>query len=92
MKHARIVVGATALDAQVDGEWVITADGGRLGLPEVVFAPPCVPTKIVCVGFNYRDHADELGWEAPRRGPLASGDVVEIEIAGIGVLRNTVAP
>lgn len=66
MKHARIVVGSTALDAQVDGEWVITADGGRLGLPEVVFAPPCVPTKIVCVGFNYRDHADELGWEAPK--------------------------
>lgn len=27
--------------------------------------PPCVPTKIVCVGRNYADHAKELGNEAP---------------------------
>lgn len=26
---------------------------------------PCVPTKIVCVGRNYADHAKELGNEAP---------------------------
>lgn len=27
--------------------------------------PPCEPTKIVCVGRNYADHAKELGNEAP---------------------------
>jgi 2-keto-4-pentenoate hydratase/2-oxohepta-3-ene-1,7-dioic acid hydratase in catechol pathway len=27
--------------------------------------PPVVPTKIVCVGRNYADHAKELGNEAP---------------------------
>jgi 2-keto-4-pentenoate hydratase/2-oxohepta-3-ene-1,7-dioic acid hydratase in catechol pathway len=26
---------------------------------------PCAPTKIVCVGRNYRDHAKELGNEVP---------------------------
>ncbi len=28
---------------------------------EIIFLPPAVPSKIICVGFNYRAHADELG-------------------------------
>jgi 2-keto-4-pentenoate hydratase/2-oxohepta-3-ene-1,7-dioic acid hydratase in catechol pathway len=31
----------------------------------VRFLPPCWPSKIVCVGRNYREHASELGNEAP---------------------------
>src|SRR3954471_13301014 len=27
--------------------------------------PPCSPTKIVCIGRNYVDHAKELGNEVP---------------------------
>lgn len=27
--------------------------------------PPCLPTKIVCIGRNYAEHAKELGNEAP---------------------------
>ena len=27
--------------------------------------PPCSPTKIVCVGRNYAEHAKELGNEVP---------------------------
>ena len=27
--------------------------------------PPVTPSKIVCVGRNYRDHAKELGNEVP---------------------------
>lgn len=27
--------------------------------------PPCVPTKVVAVGLNYRDHAKELGMAVP---------------------------
>jgi 2-keto-4-pentenoate hydratase/2-oxohepta-3-ene-1,7-dioic acid hydratase in catechol pathway len=30
-----------------------------------VLLPPCAPTKIVCIGRNYADHAKELGNEAP---------------------------
>src|SRR6478752_7159048 len=33
-------------------------DGARL-------LPPCSPTKIVCIGRNYVDHAKELGNEVP---------------------------
>jgi 2-keto-4-pentenoate hydratase/2-oxohepta-3-ene-1,7-dioic acid hydratase in catechol pathway len=32
---------------------------------DAVLLPPCVPTKIVCIGRNYAEHAKELGNEAP---------------------------
>lgn len=35
----------------------------RLPLEDTALLPPCEPTKIVCVGRNYRDHARELGHE-----------------------------
>jgi 2-keto-4-pentenoate hydratase/2-oxohepta-3-ene-1,7-dioic acid hydratase in catechol pathway len=34
-------------------------------LEDVKLLPPCMPTKIVCVGRNYREHASELGNEIP---------------------------
>jgi 2-keto-4-pentenoate hydratase/2-oxohepta-3-ene-1,7-dioic acid hydratase in catechol pathway len=34
-------------------------------LPEVKLLPPSVPSKIVCVGRNYRDHASEMGNDVP---------------------------
>jgi 2-keto-4-pentenoate hydratase/2-oxohepta-3-ene-1,7-dioic acid hydratase in catechol pathway len=33
---------------------------------EIKFLPPSVPSKIVCVGRNYFEHAKELGNEAPK--------------------------
>lgn len=35
-------------------------------LREVTLLPPVVPSKIVCVGRNYADHAAELGNEVPK--------------------------
>ncbi|HEY0757770.1 MAG TPA: fumarylacetoacetate hydrolase family protein [Acidisarcina sp.] len=52
------------------------AEARGQGGPEVAFEPlpmgevellaPVTPSKIVCVGRNYREHAAELGNEAPR--------------------------
>jgi 2-keto-4-pentenoate hydratase/2-oxohepta-3-ene-1,7-dioic acid hydratase in catechol pathway len=39
--------------------------GGAVPLAEVTLLPPVEPTKIVCVGRNYRAHAKELGNEVP---------------------------
>jgi 2-keto-4-pentenoate hydratase/2-oxohepta-3-ene-1,7-dioic acid hydratase in catechol pathway len=36
-----------------------------IALDEATLLPPVRPTKIVCVGRNYRDHAAELGNELP---------------------------
>lgn len=35
-------------------------------LSDVKLLPPCEPTKIVCVGRNYVEHARELGNEVPK--------------------------
>lgn len=40
-------------------------DGGRLPLSQCKLLAPCEPTKIVCVGKNYAEHAREMGSEPP---------------------------
>jgi len=39
--------------------------GEIMSLPEVTLLAPCEPTKIVALGFNYRDHAAEIGHPLP---------------------------
>lgn len=38
---------------------------GLLPLHEAQLLPPVAPTKIVCVGLNYRDHISEMGHHRP---------------------------
>lgn len=38
---------------------------GRFELSELEILPPVKPSKIVCIGLNYRDHATELNMEVP---------------------------
>jgi 2-keto-4-pentenoate hydratase/2-oxohepta-3-ene-1,7-dioic acid hydratase in catechol pathway len=33
---------------------------------DVTLLAPCIPTKVVCVGLNYYDHAKEMGLEIPQ--------------------------
>lgn len=40
-------------------------DGGKLPLSQCKLLAPCSPTKIVCVGKNYTEHAKEMGAEPP---------------------------
>ena len=44
---------------------VISSNGASYALGSVQLLPPCSPTKIVCVGRNYADHAKELGNAVP---------------------------
>lgn len=39
--------------------------GKKLPVAAVKLLPPAKPTKIVCVGRNYRKHAEEMGEEVP---------------------------
>ena len=60
-----------------NGEELVTAAAGPYGRisfgdekfapDEVEILPPCEPTKIVCVGLNYADHAAEQDKEVPDR-------------------------
>lgn len=59
-----------------DGAEIVAApsDGSRLAVDKETFArdnveilPPCKPSKIICVGLNYADHAEEQGKDVPDR-------------------------
>jgi 2-keto-4-pentenoate hydratase/2-oxohepta-3-ene-1,7-dioic acid hydratase in catechol pathway len=39
--------------------------GLELALDEVKLLSPCTPSKIVCIGLNYKDHAEEIGKDLP---------------------------
>ncbi len=39
--------------------------GEVMSLPEVKLLAPCEPSKIVALGLNYRDHAQEFGHPIP---------------------------
>jgi 2-keto-4-pentenoate hydratase/2-oxohepta-3-ene-1,7-dioic acid hydratase in catechol pathway len=55
------------------GEWhgdrVSFADA-TYDLDEVDVLAPCEPSKIVCIGLNYADHAEETGMDVPERPML----------------------
>jgi acylpyruvate hydrolase len=68
--------GTTVIDAGADGErgfipddagWasIDAAAGPSYPAGDVTYLPPVVPTKIVCIGLNYRDHAAESQLEIP---------------------------
>jgi 2-keto-4-pentenoate hydratase/2-oxohepta-3-ene-1,7-dioic acid hydratase in catechol pathway len=40
-------------------------DGEHFLLSDVELLAPCEPSKVVGIGLNYRDHAEELGLELP---------------------------
>ncbi len=55
-------------------------------LREAMLLPPVTPSKIVCVGRNYRDHAKELGNEIPAE-PLLFFKPVSSLLPSGGVIR-----
>lgn len=65
MRWVRVQKG----DSEYSGEWVqdriMTAEGVELSISEVTWLPPVVPSKILGLALNYRDHAAELGLEDP---------------------------
>ncbi|NLF35161.1 MAG: fumarylacetoacetate hydrolase family protein [Clostridiales bacterium] len=75
MKFVRIIRDGVPVWGEVKGEAVFTLeappyeriryDGESLPLASCRLLAPCTPTKIVCVGKNYHDHAMEMGGEVP---------------------------
>jgi 2-keto-4-pentenoate hydratase/2-oxohepta-3-ene-1,7-dioic acid hydratase in catechol pathway len=49
----------------VDGD-TIKSDSSEYKLSELRILPPTVPTKIICIGLNYIDHANELNYPIPQ--------------------------
>ncbi|OPX88074.1 MAG: Ureidoglycolate lyase [Pelotomaculum sp. PtaB.Bin104] len=64
----------------INGDIVTALEGGPYGQikpinqfyrkDQLQALAPCMPTKAVCVGLNYRDHAEELGYPVPEEPVL----------------------
>ncbi len=75
MRLARFSHNETVGYAVLDGEKVKVLDGHPMGelhytgdifsVAEVRLLAPIIPSKIVCIGKNYREHALEMGTEPP---------------------------
>lgn len=68
MKLCRFVFEDSIRTGHIDKDHIVIdgEDGRRVLSQEVEFLPPTSPSKIVCVGRNYADHAAELGNEVPK--------------------------
>jgi 2-keto-4-pentenoate hydratase/2-oxohepta-3-ene-1,7-dioic acid hydratase in catechol pathway len=75
MKFARFEYEDTVAFGMVRGEEIIVLHGTPFdsheetgichSLAEVKLLPPVIPTKIVCIGMNYRGHIEEIGATTP---------------------------
>lgn len=75
MKIVRAEFGVESFYAVLDGSRVKRLDhepysgieptGEEYELEAVKLLPPCEPSKIVCIGKNYKAHADEMGEGQP---------------------------
>ena len=75
MKYVRLDHSGTPRWGVIKGDEVLTLskppydgledDGGKLPLSQCRLLAPCEPTKIVCVGKNYIEHAKKMGSEPP---------------------------
>ncbi|WP_320169362.1 fumarylacetoacetate hydrolase family protein [Maridesulfovibrio sp.] len=68
MKVFRIKHGEKVFYASLDGDHFRSLIAGRtednpIPLTECLILPIVVPSKIVCVGLNYREHAEELNMD-----------------------------
>jgi len=52
------------LDDFMQGTHTLT--GATFNLNEVQLLSPCLPGKVLCLGLNYRSHAEEVGLEIPQ--------------------------
>ncbi|MFP8958372.1 fumarylacetoacetate hydrolase family protein [Natrialbaceae archaeon A-CW3] len=67
MRYVRFIdpAGTVRTGTWNDGE--IEFGGRSYDSADVSILPPSEPTKIVCVGLNYKDHAEESGMDLPER-------------------------
>ncbi len=69
MKLVRFEVENKVFSGRVEGNSVWPVEGGassrEFSLEKVRLLPPALPTKIVAIGLNYRDHAEEMKVQLP---------------------------
>jgi len=80
MKFARFEYEGNVSFGMVKEEEIMVLDGSpfdtyketgtRYAMSDVKLLPPAIPTKIVCIGLNFREHIEEVGAKVPERPHL----------------------
>src|SRR5207244_2034261 len=75
MRIARVSYGGGISFGVIEGDEVAEIDGPPIGelrftgkrapLSDCRLLAPVIPSKVVAVGLNYRDHAEEMGQQLP---------------------------
>jgi 2-keto-4-pentenoate hydratase/2-oxohepta-3-ene-1,7-dioic acid hydratase in catechol pathway len=67
MRLVRFSVNGEVLEGQMINDTVRTNDASQreFASKDVKLLSPCLPSKVVAVGLNYRDHAEEMGLAIP---------------------------
>ncbi|MEW6347658.1 MAG: fumarylacetoacetate hydrolase family protein [Thermodesulfobacteriota bacterium] len=65
MKLVRFSIAGKVLPGRLVDETTVRAEAGDFDLSHVRLLAPVEPSKVVAVGLNYRDHAQELGQALP---------------------------
>lgn len=67
MKYLRFLKNKEIMTGTLQGEKIQSSRGKHYSLHEVTLLPPCEPTKIICAGLNYFQHAQEMGQDVPKK-------------------------
>ena len=57
----RILLDGNVVDVVRRDDTLVAHDGREVAITDATHLSPVTPSKILCVGRNYRDHAAELG-------------------------------
>ena len=89
MKFVRFEYRGKVFLGMVKGEEITVLDGSLFDryeetrahypLSDVKLLPPVLPTKIVCIGRNYRGHIEEIGAEVPEEPEVFLKGVADFE-------------
>lgn len=66
--YGRLEKGAVYELAEPGVDWLISPfeeTGKSYNLQQVKLLAPCQPSKAICLGLNYRSHAEEMGYSLP---------------------------
>jgi 5-oxopent-3-ene-1,2,5-tricarboxylate decarboxylase/2-hydroxyhepta-2,4-diene-1,7-dioate isomerase len=64
-EHRRILLDERAVQAHVDGDELVTADGERIPINQAHHLPPVEPTKIIATHLTYRSRVEEFMTKFP---------------------------
>jgi 2-keto-4-pentenoate hydratase/2-oxohepta-3-ene-1,7-dioic acid hydratase in catechol pathway len=81
-RHNHRVFSGEIIDNKVHS----TIGGKEYAIDEVKVLPPCTPTKLVCVGLNYTDHAKELNQQLPNEPVLFLKPISSVIASGDNII------